>query len=84
MAVVPGQVTIKLLSGVEAALAFKGGMTTMAFIVAAAAALEKEPKKLRVYRGGEEIQASSGARNMCHGYLTLQALFRCSTQMRLS
>ena len=49
---------MKLLSGTEKTITFQGAMLTMAFIEAAAAALQKEAKKLRIYRAGEEIRAS--------------------------
>ena len=55
-----GRVTVKLLSGLDRRIPFHGAQSAMAFIEAAAAALGKEPKKLRLYlRNGTEIQASS-------------------------
>eukprot|EP00045_Choanoeca_perplexa_P007365 m.66210 g.66210 ORF g.66210 m.66210 type:complete len:365 (+) comp14044_c0_seq5:166-1260(+) len=53
-----GHVVVKLLSGVEATIAFKGSMSTIEFMQAASVALQKEANKLRVYRQGEEIQHS--------------------------
>eukprot|EP00045_Choanoeca_perplexa_P007363 m.66202 g.66202 ORF g.66202 m.66202 type:complete len:363 (+) comp14044_c0_seq4:166-1254(+) len=55
-----GIINIRLLSGVQTRLPFHGRMSSMELIIAAAAALQKEPKKLRLYlKSGVEIQHST-------------------------